>query len=125
MTTTMSKAAVAAMAPHNSLDARDAARAEPVRSSAHQDISASGLLYADLGDQQGMAAAAARKRTEATPGMVELEPVPEADLSPSRRRHCSAWGSAARRLNGPELLLPGSRELRRPAGEPKMPLVML
>ena len=100
---------MAAMAPHNSLDARAAARAEPVRSSAHQDISAPGLVYADLGDQGTVAGAI---RTEATPGMVELEPVPEADLSPSRRRHGSAWGSAARRLNGPELQLPGSRELR-------------
>ena len=120
----MSKAAVAAMAPHNSLDARAAARAEPVRSSAHQDILAPGLVYADLGDQ-GMVAGAGAIRTEATPGMVELEPVPEADLSPSRRRHRSAWGSVARRLNGPELQLPGSRELRQPAGERKVPLVML
>jgi hypothetical protein len=119
---TISKAAVAAMAPHNSPDARAAARAEPVWPSAHQDISAPGLLYADLGDQQGMAAGAA-KRTDATPGVVE--PAPDADLSPSRRRHRRALGSVARRLNGPELLLPGSRELRRPAGEPKVPLVML
>lgn len=41
---TMSKAA--AMAPHNSPDMRAVARAEPVRSCAHQCISAPGLLYA-------------------------------------------------------------------------------
>lgn len=120
----MSKLEVAGIAPYNAPPARAAARAEPARSSAHQEQLAAApvLLYADLGDQD----TAAATRAEATHGMVVSAPDDDdADLSPSRsrRRHCSDRGSVARRLDGPELQQPGSRELRRPAGERRAPLV--